>query len=190
MVFLLKGGLYQRMLLRCCWVGACGLRWRFLRGLCFFRRWWCCRSRRRSRVLCLGGLGWWMDRTLRCRNRWTWSVVCFQWIWNSWLRLWYFFPLVKVAFFRDVLLMRSRIFLPILPISDFVELMSLQVGLFAKFGLWSLSVMCLLCRRFPVSSLCLCFLYGLFGSSQIVLSYTISWCFSSSRSLYVDGSSL
>ena len=27
------------------------------------------------------------------------------------------------------------------PISDFVGLMSLQVGLFAKFGLWSFSVM-------------------------------------------------
>ena len=141
MVFLLKGGLYQRMLLRYCWVGACGLRWRFLRGLCFFRRWWCCRRRRRSRVLCLGGLGWWMDRTLRCRNRWTWSVVCFQWIWNSWLQLWYFFHWLKLRFFAIVLLMRSRIFLPILPISDFVELMSLQVGLFAKFCLWSLSVM-------------------------------------------------
>ena len=34
-----------------------------------------------------------------------------------------------------VLLMRSRMVLLILPISDFVGLMSLQVGLFAKFGL-------------------------------------------------------
>ena len=33
--------------------------------------------------------------------------------------------------------MRSRIFL----LSDFVGLMSLQVGLFAKFGLWSFSGM-------------------------------------------------
>ena len=37
--------------------------------------------------------------------------------------------------------MRSRMFLLILPILDLVGLMSLQVGLFAKFGLWSLSVM-------------------------------------------------
>ena len=37
--------------------------------------------------------------------------------------------------------MRSRIFLLTFPISDFVGLMSLQAGLFAKFGLWSLSVM-------------------------------------------------
>ena len=40
------------------------------------------------------------------------------------------FPLVEV-----VLLMRSMMFLLILPISDLVGLMSLQVGLFAKFGL-------------------------------------------------------
>ena len=45
------------------------------------------------------------------------------------------------SFFAIVLLMRSRIFLLTFPISDFVGLMSLQVGLFAKFGLWSFSVM-------------------------------------------------
>ena len=51
------------------------------------------------------------------------------------------FPLIEIAFFAIVLLMRPRIFLLTLPISDFVGLMSLQVGLFKKFGLWSLSVM-------------------------------------------------
>ena len=40
-----------------------------------------------------------------------------------------------------MLLLRSMIFLLTFPISDFVGLMSLQVGLFAKFGLWSYSVM-------------------------------------------------
>ena len=47
----------------------------------------------------------------------------------------------KLRFFAIVLLMRSRIFLLTFPISDSVGLMSLQVGLFAKFGLWSFSVM-------------------------------------------------
>ena len=37
--------------------------------------------------------------------------------------------------------MRSRIVLLTLPISDFVGLISLQVGLLAKLGLWSLSAM-------------------------------------------------
>ena len=45
----------------------------------------------------------------------------------------------NVSLLAIVLLMRSRIFLLILPISDLVGLMSLQVGLFAKFGLGSLS---------------------------------------------------
>ena len=32
-------------------VGVCGLRWSFLYGLsCFFCRWWCCHSRRQSRL--------------------------------------------------------------------------------------------------------------------------------------------
>ena len=52
-----------------------------------------------------------------------------------------FFHWCKLCFFAIVLLMRSRIFLVTFPISDFVRLMSLQVGLFAKFGLWSFSVM-------------------------------------------------
>ena len=38
------------------------------------------------------------------------------------------------------LLILSRICLLILPISDLVGLISLQVGLFAKFGLWSFRV--------------------------------------------------
>ena len=37
--------------------------------------------------------------------------------------------------------MRSRIVLLTLPISNFVGLISLQVGLLAKLGLWSLSAM-------------------------------------------------
>ena len=50
---------------------------------------------------------------------------------------------VEVAVFFEIvlLMMRSRIFELILPISDFVGLMILQVRLFPKFGLWSLSVM-------------------------------------------------
>ena len=39
-----------------------------------------------------------------------------------------------------LLLILSRVTLLILPISDLVELTSLQVGLLAKFGLWSFSV--------------------------------------------------
>ena len=47
------------------------------------------------------------------------SVVFFQWL--------------KLGFFAiEVLLMRSRIFLLTLPISDFVWLMSVQVGLFSN----------------------------------------------------------
>ena len=46
-----------------------------------------------------------------------------------------FFHWLRLCFFAIVLLMRSRMFLLILPISDLVWLMSLQVGLFAKFGL-------------------------------------------------------
>ena len=52
-----------------------------------------------------------------------------------------FFHWCKLCFFAIVLLMRSRIFLLTFPILDFMGLMSLQVGLFAKFGLWSFSVM-------------------------------------------------
>ena len=39
-----------------------------------------------------------------------------------------------------VILMQSRIFLLTLPISDFIGLISLQVGLSVKLGLWSFSV--------------------------------------------------
>ena len=39
------------------------------------------------------------------------------------------------------LFMLSKIFLLIIPISDFVGFMSLHVGLFMKSGLWSLNVM-------------------------------------------------
>ena len=39
------------------------------------------------------------------------------------------------------LFMLSKIFLLIIPISDFVGLMSLHVGLFMKSGLWSFNVM-------------------------------------------------
>ena len=52
-----------------------------------------------------------------------------------------FFHWLRLCFFAIVLLIRSRMFLLILPISDLVGLMSLQVDLFAKFGLRSLSVM-------------------------------------------------
>ena len=39
------------------------------------------------------------------------------------------------------LFMRSRMFLLMMPISDLLGLISLQVGLLIKSGLWSLSVM-------------------------------------------------
>ena len=66
-----------------------------------------------------------------------------------------YFHWCKLCFFVIVLLMRSRIFLLTFPISDFVKLMSLQVGLFAKFGLWSFSVMnaSLLAVASPLSSI-------------------------------------
>ena len=52
-----------------------------------------------------------------------------------------FFHWLKLHLRAMVLLMRSRIVLLTLPISDLVGLISLQVGLLAKLGLWSLSVM-------------------------------------------------
>ena len=52
-----------------------------------------------------------------------------------------FFHWLKLRVFVMLLLIRSRMPLLTLPISDFVGLISLQVGLFVKFGLWSLSVM-------------------------------------------------
>ena len=42
--------------------------------------------------------------------------------------------------FRNALLMFSRTTLPILPISSFAWLMSLNVAFFSKFGLWSFNV--------------------------------------------------
>ena len=51
-----------------------------------------------------------------------------------------FFHWLRSYLFAMLLLMRSRICLLTLPISDFVGLISRHVGLFAKFGLWSLSV--------------------------------------------------
>ena len=47
-----------------------------------------------------------------------------------------FFHWCKLCFFAIVLLMRSRIVLLTFPISDFVGLIILQVGLFAKFGFY------------------------------------------------------
>ena len=52
-----------------------------------------------------------------------------------------FFHWLKLRVFVMLLLIRSRMPLLTLPILDFVGLISLQVGLFVKFGLWSLSVM-------------------------------------------------
>ena len=50
-----------------------------------------------------------------------------------------FFHWLILVFVVILSLMRSRITLLILPISDLVGLISRQVGLLAKFGLWSLS---------------------------------------------------
>ena len=91
-----------------------------------------------------------------------------------------FFHWCKLCFFAIVLLIRSRIFLLTFPISDVVGLMSLQVGLFAKFALWSFSVMnaSLLAVVSTLSSIpsfvaMSCFLYGLLASSLVVFSYRI-----------------
>ena len=46
-----------------------------------------------------------------------------------------FFHWLRLCFFAIVLLLRLGMFLLILPNSDLVGLMSLQGGLFAKFGL-------------------------------------------------------
>ena len=51
------------------------------------------------------------------------------------------FPLVELGFSHDLAVDSVRIFLLILPISVLVGLISPQVGLLAKFGLWSLRVM-------------------------------------------------
>ena len=50
------------------------------------------------------------------------------------------FPLVEFGCSRDLLLILSRVTLLILPISDLVGLISLQVGLLSKFVLWFFSV--------------------------------------------------
>ena len=52
-----------------------------------------------------------------------------------------FFHWLKLDALVMLLLILSRISLLILPISDLVGLISRQVGLLAKFGLWSFSVM-------------------------------------------------
>ena len=52
-----------------------------------------------------------------------------------------FFHWLNLAAVMILLLILSRILLLILPISDLVGLISRQVGLWAKFGLWSLRVM-------------------------------------------------
>ena len=51
------------------------------------------------------------------------------------------FHWLNLAVLMILLLILSRILLLILPISDLVGLTSRQVGLLAKFGLWSLRVM-------------------------------------------------
>ena len=52
-----------------------------------------------------------------------------------------FFHWLNLAVLMILLLILSRILLLIFPISDLVGLISRQVGLLAKFGLWSLRVM-------------------------------------------------
>ena len=90
------------------------------------------------------------------------EVVLFHWL--------------NLAVLMILLLVLSRILLLILPISDLVGLISRQVGLLAKFGLWSLRVMnaSLLAvlstlSPIPVSLRCFCFLRGLLGRCQVVL---------------------
>ena len=52
-----------------------------------------------------------------------------------------FFHWLNLAVLMILLLILSKILLLIFPISDLVGLISRQVGLLAKFGLWSLRVM-------------------------------------------------
>ena len=52
-----------------------------------------------------------------------------------------FFHWLKLVVLLILLLILSRMSLLILPISDLVGLINLHVGLLAKFGLWSFSVM-------------------------------------------------
>ena len=83
------------------------------------------------------------------------------------------------------------------PITDFVGLMSLQVGLFAKFGLWSFSVMnaSLLAVVSNLSSIPSSVGMSLFSvwiacvvSGSAFLQDFVTYF--SRKSLYVDGSSL
>ena len=69
----------------------------------------------------------------------------------------------------------SRIFLLIIPISDFVGFMSLHDGLFLKFGLWSFSVMNACCfavvsTQLSISRLVAMSLSFLLMSCMVVLS--------------------
>ena len=86
-----------------------------------------------------------------------------------------FFHCCKLCFFfAIVLLMRSRIFLLSFPISEFLGLMSLQVGLFAKFSFWSFSVInpSLLAVVSSFVAMSLVSLWML-ASSLVALSYRI-----------------
>ena len=94
-----------------------------------------------------------------------------------------------------LLLILSRIVLLILPISDLLGWISRQVGLLAKFGLWSFSVMSasLLAVMSTLSSMPSFVAMFLFSEwmARVVLGcaflqdFVIFW---SSRSLYVEGS--
>ena len=96
-----------------------------------------------------------------------------------------------------LLLILSRISLLILPISDLVGFISRQVGLLAKFGLWSFNVInaSLLAAASTLSSMpsfVAIFLFSVW-MSRMVLGCAFLYdfvMFCSSRSLYADGSTL
>ena len=85
----------------------------------------------------------------------------------------------------------------ILPISDLVGLISLQVGLLAKFGLWSFSVinaslLAVVSTLSSIPNFVAIFLFSVWMSRTVLglafLQDLVMLC--SSRSLYFDGSSL
>ena len=85
----------------------------------------------------------------------------------------------------------------ILPISDLVGLISLQVALLAKFGLWSFSVinaslLAVVSTLSSIPNFVAIFLFSVWMSRTVLgwafLQDLVMFC--SSRSLYFDGSSL
>ena len=96
-----------------------------------------------------------------------------------------------------LLLIQSRIFLLIWPISDFVGLINLRVGLFTKFGLWSFrvvnaSLLAVMSTRSAISNSSVIFLSSFFIRCAVVMVVFLYdfVMFFSRRSLHIGGSNL